>query len=246
MPIVDRLNKRAWPVGVAPGKLAAVFTVVYVVIFGAYIVVSGFIAGKLAGTIQHLQGIEIAKGLLFILLTGTLFFLVNYGLLTRLHRQTRKLLEQENAIIMVERRALAALRASTIAHDLNNVLMCLTGLMAELKKREGGEELSQIMREGVERGIESVTQMSKRMVALSRPESQSQRELLDMRVALSDLVKLSQSHPDVRSCKVAVAEVPAVRLELIQPLLDVAVMNLLINAAQATGRGGRIELAVAG
>jgi signal transduction histidine kinase len=57
-------------------------------------------------------------------------------------------------------------------------------------------------------------------------------------------VAIARKHPDTRFSRISIPEIPALSLVLNRVLLEEAILNLLINAAQATGPNGRIELRV--
>ena len=57
-----------------PFTLAFLLSLLYVVLSGSYIVFSGIIAAGLSETVHQLERLETAKGLVFVLATGALFF----------------------------------------------------------------------------------------------------------------------------------------------------------------------------
>ena len=89
---------------VAPSRLpeerlirsAAVSALVYVVLATVYILVSGRIATRLAGSVEQLQAIEAAKGLVFVGVTGVLFFLLSLGWWRNARRQRNLLIQGDN------------------------------------------------------------------------------------------------------------------------------------------------------
>ena len=197
-------------------RSAAVSALVYVVLATVYILVSGRIATRLAGSVEQLQAIEAAKGLVFVGVTGVLFFLLSLGWWRNARRQ-------RNLLIQGERRAVASMYAATLAHDLNNLLMGLTGLVEELKEHSHDNAYLARMRDAVEQAL---------------------RSLAPLAATLAQIAELARRHPDVRFCDLRVAELAPAVLPLHKELLEQAVLNLIVNAAQAAGSHGRIELAV--
>jgi signal transduction histidine kinase len=133
-----------------PAHQALEAAALYAALCGLYITVSGYLATRAAGTPEQLHDIETVKGIAFVVVTGLLFFAISYLRLRRIRRQEETILVQEEALIQAERRLVAAMTAATVAHDLNNLLMTLSGLVEGLKGREGDDPFLLSMREGVE------------------------------------------------------------------------------------------------
>lgn len=218
-------------------RSAAVSALVYVVLATAYILVSGRIATRLAGSVEQLQAIEAAKGLVFVGVTGALFFFLSLGW-WRIARR------QRNLLIQGERRAVASMYAATLAHDLNNLLMGLTGLVEELKEHQGDHAYLARMRDAVEQALHRLAPLAKRIASSARQFQPGDRTEVDLAATLGQIAELARRHPDVRFCDLRVGEVAPVVLPLHKELLEQAVLNLIVNAAQAAGSHGRIELAV--
>ena len=216
-------------------RSAAISALLYVVLATAYILVSGRIATMFARSVEQLRTIEAVKGLVFVGVTGGLFFILSLGW-WRMARQQRNLLVQE------ERRAVAAMYTATLAHDLNNMLMGLAGLVEELKDYEKGNEVLAHMRGAVEQAIQSLAPMSKRLASTVRQFQPGECTEVDLAVTLGQIAELARRHPDVRFCTLRLGDVQRVVLPLQKELFEQAVLNLIVNAAQATGSHGQIEL----
>lgn len=218
-------------------RSAAVSALVYVVLATAYILVSGRIATRLAGSVEQLQAIEAAKGLVFVGVTGALFFVLSLGWWRNARRQ-------RNLLIQGERRAVASMYAATLAHDLNNMLQSLTGLVEELKEHPQDDADLVRMRDAVEQALCRLAPMAKRIASSARQFQPGERTDVDLAATLGQIAELARRHPDVRGCDLRVAEIAPAVLPLHKELLEPAVLNLIVNAAQAAGPHGRIELAL--
>jgi two-component system sensor histidine kinase HydH len=218
-----------------PAFSAAVAALVYMAIAAIYILISGRIAAAFAGSLQQLQMIETLKGIAFVAVTGLLFFFISLGW----WRTTRR---QRNLLVQSERHAVAAMYSATLAHDLNNLLMSLSGLVGEIKEHEkGGNELSDT-RESVEKAIQSLAPFSKRIASMATHMQPSEKTAVVLPLALTQIVELARKHPDVRLCNIRVDAAPQVVVQLNKELLEQAVLNLIVNAAQAAGPRGTIEI----
>ena len=214
---------------------SATSALIYVAVCTAYILCSGRIAAGLAKTTEQLQVIETVKGSAFVIVSGVAFFFISLGWWRKTQRQGELLLQSE-------RRAVAAMYSATLVHDLNNLLMSLSGLLEEIRRREKDDEASSKRYVHVEHGIRNLTQLSKRITSSAKQLQTREKEAADLPALLSRTLALVQKHPDVRICSLTLPDIPPVLLFVHTELFEQAVMNLIINAAQAAGKGGKIEL----
>ena len=216
-------------------RSAAISALAYVVLATVYILVSGRIATRMASSVEQLQTIEAVKGLVFVGVTGALFFLLSLGWWRNARRQ-------RNLLIEGERRAVASMYAATLAHDLNNMLMGLAGLIEELKEHQQDLAYLARMRGAVEQALHSLTPLAKRIASSARQFQPGDRTDVDLAATLGQIAELARRHPDVRFCTLRLGEVAPAVLLLQRDLFEQAVLNLIVNAAQATGPRGQIEL----
>src|SRR4030095_2055207 len=94
-----------------PPALPLLLSLIYVVLCGTYIVVSGTLAASLVETVHDLERLEIAKGLVFVFATGLLFFVLSFVVLRRISLQEMRVVQQKNALMESERRAMVGLFA---------------------------------------------------------------------------------------------------------------------------------------
>ena len=105
---------------------AMTMAVAYAVLCAIYIAYSTWFAVRFAQSTQQLGIIETVKGILFVLATALLFFLAAYVWWKRIQRR-------DELLVQLERRAVASMFNATLAHDLNNLLMSLQGLLEMAK-----------------------------------------------------------------------------------------------------------------
>ncbi|QHI70711.1 sensor histidine kinase [Tichowtungia aerotolerans] len=221
----------------SPLKRAAVSSFFYITICIFYILFSGQLAAKVAQTPEELKQIEVVKGIAFIIVTGILFFILSFAW----WRRTRL---QHELLLQSERKAIAAMCSASLAHDLNNLLMSLSGLVEGLKGRERNDSFLVNMRKLLEEGIENLARMARHMAASTKQLQTQETEKIALSSALPQIVELIRKHPNVRTCSLKITGDTNVPLTLHPRLLEQAVINLVVNAAQATGKRGKIELAL--
>lgn len=230
-PSLDALRKR----GLEPLKLAALVAVLYAGFSSIYIVYSSWLASHLGHTPHEIRMVETGKGILFVLITAALLSAIVF-------HWSRRARRQEELLVNMERRSLAASYNAALAHDLNNLLMTFNALLGEMRDLEGANAFLRGTREQLERGIESLGGLSRRLAASAANRETGRTTPVDLRDTLTRAAALVRKHPDLLGRTLTLPEVTAVTLTLDQDLLVHAFINLVLNAAQAMPRGGRIEV----
>jgi signal transduction histidine kinase len=227
----------------APGRLvharvvAAVLAAMYVLLSATYILASSRLAAASARSVQQLEQWERVKGVLFVAGTGALFFLVADFFLRRLQRQREALLASEH-------RALSGLLASSIAHDINNLTMVAQG-SAEILLMPGPKpESRQTAAANLNDVLQRLTALSKRLMAVGRSGGMSVLQDRDLVAAIERALDLARRHERVRGCKVTTQLGDSLAMPLDEVLVDRMILNLVLNAADATSGRGKIDLRV--
>ncbi|HET6184480.1 MAG TPA: response regulator [Acetobacteraceae bacterium] len=165
----------------------------------------------------------------------------NAELERRVEQRTR---ERETALAQVhEMQKMESLGQLTggVAHDFNNLLMAVLGNLTLLKKRLPADSPLLRLVNGAIEGAERGAILTKRMLAFAR-----RQELKPTSVNLGALVEdfsdmLRRSVGPVVEVTVALQpSLPAVRVDPHQ--LELALLNLAINARDAMPDGGRLEV----
>ncbi|MGX9966892.1 ATP-binding protein [Roseomonas sp. F4] len=130
-----------------------------------------------------------------------------------------------------------------VAHDFNNLLMTVLGNLALARKRMGEAGSPQLLRhlDAAALGAERGAQLTQRLLAFARRQDLKPCavDLTDLLAGLGDLLSRSAG-PQVH---VAVLAPPGLPPALVDPhALELALMNLVVNARDAMAEGGRIAV----
>ena len=235
-------QQAARPAVSSPVTRAAASALLYVVFCTAYIFISGRFAANVSSDTEQLRTIETLKGTIFVVVTGLMFFALSLMRWRRIRRQEETIMQQEKSLLISERKAVATMFAASLSHDLNNLLMSLSMLTGELKDRERNDPEIAALRSHLDKGITSLAHISKRIVAASKLGGMETESEVDLTEMLQRLVALMSKHPDLQSCSIDLNGVFPVTIRANIALLEEAVINLLVNAGQATGANGRIAI----
>ncbi len=242
MPVNLRFQNVARPTVRKPARTAAIAALVYTIVSGIYIVVSGKWAASFANSPEQLQTIETYKGSAFVLFSGFLLFGMIFLLLESVRRKEKLIINQEQSLLQAERKDVAMMFAASIAHDINNYLMSLYGLIEGIREKAQGDEYLTTMLEALEKGNTKISRLAMHMTASAKREFLAKQDNVELHNIVPRMIALVRQHPSLRSSRIRCEEIPATTLRLNTFLLEEAVMNLLVNAGQATGPGGQIMI----
>lgn len=226
----------------SPLRTAAALSLGYVLVCSAYIWLSGNLAAHLAHSVSELQKIELLKGFGFVVVTGLVFFSFSLVLLRRITLSETVILRQKDALMESERRATAGFMASSVAHDINNVLTVLDAHASELSELCGSQGKYAEAATGLSRGIQELHDLAKGLIDIGREGVPGKSCAISLNDLVEEAVRQYARHERVRGRHVDVlkTEVPLV-VSGNPHLLRRMVLNLLLNAAEATPSSGTIR-----
>jgi signal transduction histidine kinase len=230
--IVQRLSR--------PAPAAALLALLYALLGSLYIHLSTRFAAAGAHSIAELEHRELIKGVLYVTVTSVLLFLLCFALLHRVVHERRRLAALEVDLVEAEARRLPALFASSLAHDLNNLLGVALLRTDLLRARSAQPEVAEAARE-LERALRALDALSRRLSELGRNGTAPRHERFAVDALLADVCELARGHAAFRRCRFETAIETSVEIGGDRTLLGRALLNLLLNAAQAAG-AGRVRL----
>lgn len=214
---------------------AAAMAGMYAGLCGIYIAFSTWLAAHAAQTPREMQIIETTKGIAFVVATALLFFAASLVWWRRIKRR-------DDLLLQFERKAMANMYNATLVHDMNNLLMSLSGLVQLLESPSAGDVPLAAARKQVQGAIGSLTELTKRLANSARNSRPERFQTVELALAIPRIIGLIRRHPDLAGTAFTVRRIPDVALKVDRELFEQAVMNLVLNAAQATDQNGQIEL----
>lgn len=161
----------------------------------------------------------------------------------RIVERSRELQEAQAHLLHQEKMAAFGLLAAGIAHEVGNPLTSISALVQLLRGRDG-DPYSQEKLKLVSGELRRIQTTLRELVNFSRPAS-SERGRVNLREVLDEALNIAKYYKRTKD-RVLTLTVPddlpplfGVRDQLVQVFL-----NLVLNAVDATARGGRISLTV--
>lgn len=221
-------------------RYAAMLAGAYVLLASVYIILSGYLAAGASHSVEELRRIETIKGVLYVAVTSLLIFAGARWAMHRMARDAQELLRREQALVANEGRVFAGLTAAAIAHDANNVL---TVAQADIEMMEedgkGSEDLTRL-----HQAVARMVGLNQRLLDLAQAYVSREGAPLDALEAAREVLVVMRSQPDMRRCRVSCAGDAGVIVAASPVLMHQLVGNLVLNAAQAAGDKGVIEVRV--
>lgn len=215
------------PRSFSPWLAALVLAITYLVIASGWIVMSSAAVPAFTSDVLQSTDLEIYKGLAFVVVTGLGIFLFAWIGLRLRERLVAEILTWREATAATERQAIAGVLASSVAHDINNVLMVLGAHLPDPDP-------------DVAAGLERLGRLSRDLHRISQPHDETSEAEVELASVLADSVRFARAHEQLSGRKISTRTTGDVVVRMPHVLFDRAVLNLLLNAGEAAGKGGEI------
>lgn len=157
------------------------------------------------------------------------------------NRMTDRLLDARGALVRAEKLASVGRLAAGIAHEVGNPLSAIGNYVEVLRRRGGDAEVIA----AIEREASRIDAIVRNLLAYARPGTAT-REPLDVAHVVRGAIELLRSQGVLRPMNVEVrADEPAPPVLGNRVALEQVLVNLLLNAVDAAGEGGKIVVSVA-
>jgi len=217
----------------------------YLLLGNFYIFVSGHVAASVVLTPEQLKRIEWVKGSVYVASTAALLFIAIYFLLRRLQRKEQEIEAQRATVVAAGKKAMAGLYAASVAHDLSNLLMMGQYSIDALSQAKDQDAVRQKHLRNLRQVHEQVRAYTRRLADTSGRQWLSGIKDSDVVSAVVDALELAKTHKMVKHCTISSALPEDCHAVVDDALLHGALLNLIINAAEAMGGRGRIHVGLA-
>jgi two-component system NtrC family sensor kinase len=154
------------------------------------------------------------------------------------NRMTERLLDAQGALVRAEKLASVGRLAAGVAHEVGNPLAAIDNYVEVLRRRGAEPELVS----AVEREAGRIDAIVRSLLDYARPQD-AEREPLEIGAVASGTVELLRTQGALRRVTVrvaCVADLPRILAD--RAALEQVFVNLLLNAVDAAGEGGRIAV----
>lgn len=225
-----------------PLKTAILISGSFAVVSTAYILLSDEVTHHLFRDPLTYQAVQSAKGMGYVIVVALGLFGLSWGLLRRIEAQTEATQAHRDRLMLMERRVLAGTLAATIVHDVKNLSGAIRANLQFLQKTAA---LDATADEAVSDSLQAVDQLlhlHKRLQKVAEKRLADNLEQADLSELVETAVSLVRTHERVRSCHVVLDLPEQCPMPVYPNLVTHAVINLLLNAAQAVDDEGTVRV----
>ena len=237
------MKKKESPRVLHPSQEAARLAIGYMVLCSLYILLSSHAVAYIARDLKEIEGFETAKGLAFVVISGLVFFLFAKTVFHRIAAKEHEMLLSENLLIEAERKAMASMFASSVAHDMNNILT-IAGYGVSNLAAPISPEARKDMAALTEQALQDMASLAGRLMVLGNDKHADDFKQVDLLETVRAGVDIAQLHIRIRSCEVTITGQPGISVVASPRLIATALLNLLLNSADAMNGSGRVEVRI--
>lgn len=226
-------------------RVAASLALAYIVLCCAYIIASSALATRFAhASVERLAAVEKVKGVAFVAITGIGFYFIALRLLRRVEERQDALTRSREALVTAERRALAGVFASSIAHDMNNILTVAGANAAELADATSSPAARAATAEQLDQALRDLSVLTRRLLAIGRHGSEGAFCETHLLPLAQRTIELAHTHAALRGARIAASGDATVAIPADPGMIGQLLLNLLLNAGEATDGHGRVDVVV--
>lgn len=207
----------------------------YLVVGITWILATTWLAQSSSDSVGQLVVAEWLKGVFFIVASATLLFVFARRQFAQMEQRAEEEIRSQTRLLEAERRAVAGMLAASLAHDSRNLLTVVTAGLPE--------NSSDPLARDIRKAAKDLTGLLRGLSDLGRSITEPARTE-DLGAIVEGFVALDRTHHRVRGCRITVHRTPGT-LRVKGVGIHQIVLNLLLNAGDATGGKGSI-LVVAG
>ncbi|MCB9639968.1 MAG: HAMP domain-containing histidine kinase [Myxococcales bacterium] len=230
------------PASLSPFLLTTVIAGSYLLSASLYIWLSGAIAERIARNKKTLEQIEWLKGQLFVVTTAVLLFAVLYWCFSKLKQREEVIVSQSKSILASEKLTITGLFSLSICHDINNVLIVIMGNAEMLQESERLGRSEHQMLEEIQNGARDLARLTKRMMKAGQDSIPGETQAVDLVDLIKETVEFAKRHKKLRNCEIEIETPERLLFTANAALFQRALLNLLLNAADATRERGTIQI----
>lgn len=225
-----------------PLPAAIGYAAVYIILLSIYIWLSDTLAADVSATVEELKRIELIKGLLFVLATGIGLFLCSFMTFREIERKYHILISQNKSLVSSERVVLAGIFSSSLCHDINNIMAIIVGNAELLELSENIDEKERENINQILAASKNLTDLTTRMMAAGNGHIPGEKKPVDICQVILDTIEFAKIHKKIKNCRLQHDLPPTLTVEMNAALFSRALMNLILNAAEASD--GPVQICV--
>lgn len=141
-----------------------------------------------------------------------------------------------------EQQIAAGIFASSVAHDINNILTILFYYCQSLTALDEAQTIHKDIQHKMSKAMNDLKSLAMRLYQAGKDKIESEIKELELPTVIKDVFALVRKSKDVSSCSLKYQGPNHYSLNGNETIFRQLILNLLLNAGKATGGNGRIEV----
>ncbi len=137
---------------------------------------------------------------------------------------------------------MAGVFAGAVAHDIGNTLTVANSAISWLEDPSMSAEERAAAVSDLKRASQELAQLTRRLMLLQGARTASPAQNVLLAQVIKESVRFAQPHPRVHGCRFSYALDESARFNLVPITLGRILLNLILNAADATDGHGKIHI----
>ncbi len=227
-----------------PFLYAAYISLGYAVLGCIYTLLSTQLVHLISDSQEYFRYFEWIKGCLFIFITSLLLLGFTYFPFSRITRDAQQIVMQKEALIEASKRATTGIFAASIAHDAGNILASLRFGLEMLERANSASNESSELMNTLHRAVRELSSLNRHLLETGYRGVSTDFKELDLVVEIKATLALARINQRTKYCTLSL-EGDAHLCCLANPtLISEMLLNLVLNAADATHNRGRVLIYV--
>src|SRR5690606_16788548 len=171
---------------------------IYAAFASFYIIASTWLVSNISPDIEYVRYLETVKGVFFVVVTSIFLFLFTRSQLRRVSKIHSVLEDQRKAFVQSERRAIAGLFASSLAHDANNMIGAMKMIIGLLRMKSQLTDYQAKNVNDLESAILHLEQINRRLVGKRYSDSEDNLSRYSAKTLIEETLGFASMHEHLR------------------------------------------------
>jgi two-component system sensor histidine kinase HydH len=199
----------------------------------------------MASNLEELKTIELWKGCGFVLLTALILFVIIYTLVRKVRHNEELLALNVKRLQELKQEEFANWVVASLAHDMNNMITIMKTSSELMSSIDNLTESDRAIAQTLYETTDKISALCRRLSDSSKKFSNTEEREFTIEEIVNDILRMVPRHPKASRCTFKLSNaMPACKIRVRGELLQQALLNLLLNAAEATLGEGTVELRI--
>lgn len=207
-----------------------------------YLLISTFLVSEMSVSAAELARLELYKGSVFMLVISLVVFGLTYYFTRQVQTSQQQIYEAREHLLEIQNRVLSGTLTASVSHDLKNLLGVIQPNLEFATDESLPETERQSALEDALSAARGLRSLNDRLTRIAEHGHRDEPEEHDLSKLAQDAFRMVEPHSKLRERDVEIISRDVVPIKVFPDLAVHAIINLIINSADATDKGGKIRI----